>query len=172
MSNLTNCHAIVILTRIKVQQTNWSNKMKNPAKKLTLSITAGLLLSSLLLPSAFAADLPAGAVVSGGLTWTRNNSTVEGKFANWRTASNTCASLNGWGSGKWRLPTRQELITLHTASEMALIRAGWTLDNTWSSETSAGSSDTDHHSGVRLNDGSISWTLNSGLIFVSCVRVN
>ncbi|CAN1502228.1 hypothetical protein MCEORH2_00554 [Methylophilaceae bacterium] len=45
-------------------------------KKLTLSLTATVLLASLLLPSAFAADMPAGTVTSGGLTWTNNTSMV------------------------------------------------------------------------------------------------
>ena len=165
MSNLTNCHAIVILDKIKVQQTNWSNKMKNPAKKLTLSITAGLLLSSLLLPSAFAASLPAGAVVSNGLTWTRNNSTFASPGRTvWLAANNTCNALIAGGHNDWRLPVSSEFSALDKG---ALKSAGWTLDFTWSSTAS---DDVGYHYLVDLSNGNVLSSSGSLSSYVSCVR--
>ncbi|CAN1502194.1 Protein of unknown function DUF1566 [Methylophilaceae bacterium] len=108
--------------------------MKKSTKRLTLSITVGLLLSSLILPSAFAADMPAGTVVSGGLTWTRNNSTVASSgTANWNATHSTCNALSVGGIDNWRLPTKQELSALFAASRSVLTSAGWTLGTTWSS---------------------------------------
>lgn len=84
-----------------------------------------------------AATLPAGAVVSGGLTWTRNNTTVPGGESSWYTADNTCKELTAQGlrAGTWRLPTKAELLALYEAGNNVLSAAGWTLSYTWSSTT-------------------------------------
>ena len=135
--------------------------MKNPAKKLTLSITAGLLLSSLLLQSAFADNLPAGYVVSGGLTWTSNNGM--GLFSD---ANGMCANKIESGADNWRLPTQQELSALYSASKSAFTTAGWTLNYTWSSTAYGAGS----HYFVYLDDGLVGWAVDSGNAYVTCVH--
>ena len=137
--------------------------MKKSLRKLTQTITAGLLLSSLLLPSAFAADLPPGTVVSNGLTWTRNNSTIKSKTANWTTANNACNALTAGGYTDWRLPVFSEFDAL---DNVALKSAGWTLDNTWSSTRYSSGR---HYSGY-LPNGNTGWGYDDTLYYVSCVR--
>jgi hypothetical protein len=132
------------------------------AKKLTLSITTGLLLSSLLLPLAFAADLPAGTVASGGLTWI-----LASKTANWsNAASSSCGHLTAGGYTDWHLPTKSQLSTLQATSKAQLTKAGWTLGNTWSSNVYDPSS----HFTVNLIYGVVDYGYDSDLKFVSCVR--
>jgi hypothetical protein len=82
-----------------------------------------------LVPTAFAAGMPAGTVVSNGLTWTRNNSTVgsSGK-SNWSAANNTCQALTAGGYSNWRLPVNSELNAL---DKSLLKSAGWAIDYTW-----------------------------------------
>jgi hypothetical protein len=145
---------------------NWSNKIKKYAKRLTLSITASVLLASLLLPSAFAADMPAGTVVSNRLKWTQNNSTVvsPGK-SNWSVAKNTCDKLTAGGYTDWRLPLNSEL----NALDKGLLKsAGWTIDYIWSSET-------DHNSNYHYvkwlgNVDLLETVPNNNVVYVSCVR--
>jgi len=104
---------------------------------------------------AAAVTLPAGYVVSGGLTWTPDNSTASPGYTDWTTANNTCAALTAQGlvAGSWRLPTRLELSALFTAlvspyssPASPLTTAGWGLTNTWSSD--AGATLNNH---IRLN---------------------
>ena len=143
--------------------------MKETAKKLTLSITAGLLLSSLLLPSAFAASLPAGTVVSNGLTWTRNNSTVAspGK-SNWSDAKSTCDKLTAGGYTDWRLPVNSELNALDKG---ALKSAGWTIDYNWSETPANGSSGNGYHYMKSLSSGGyLVQVSDRSDNYVSCVR--
>ena len=143
--------------------------MKNPAKKLTLSITAGLLLSSLLLPSAFAASLPAGAVVSNGLTWTRNNSTFASPGRTvWLAANNTCNALIAGGHNDWRLPTNAEL----NALDKGLLKsAGWTIDYNWSETPALGSSGNGYHYMKYPGDGGYLMQVgDNNDNYVSCVR--
>ena len=148
------------MSRLKV-----CDNFKN-AKKLRLSITAGLLLNTLLLPSAFAEDLPTGAVVSGGLTWTRNNSTVASLGpTNWNTAHSTCDTLTSGGFDNWRLPTKQELSALFAASRSALTAAGWTLGTTWSSTHD----DAGNHYVVDLFSGIVNFGNGKGS-YGSCVH--
>lgn len=173
----------------KVQQTNWSNKMKKSLRKLTQTITAGLLLSSLLLPSAFAADLPpgtvvscgsprplvpvlaadmpAGTVVSGGLTWMQNRSMVPSPgLVNWSTANNTCNALTAGGYSDWRLPTKQELSALYSACKLTIIVVDWLPVSTWSSTDYYGT----YHYSVDLGKGSVHNFVNGSKLSVSCVR--
>jgi hypothetical protein len=117
------------------------------------------------------APLPDGAVVSVGLTWTRNNSTVANPGrANWTTANNTCNALTAQGlaAGSWRLPTSAELQALYAAGNNALSSAGWEvpLGGTWSSTASGAGS----HNGVHLASGNIFSTLDTTDVYVSCVR--
>ena len=114
------------------------------------------------------AALPAGAVLSGGLTWTRNNSTVTSPgTSNWTTANSTCNNLIVGGADNWRLPTQAELYALYTAGKGPLSTAGWTLDWTWSS-TDGGAG---NHYGVYLYNGGVSWLDdNDGSTYVSCVH--
>ena len=148
--------------------TNWSNKMKESFRKSTLSITAGLLLSSMLLPSAFAGYLPDGTVNSLGLTWTRNNSTISstGK-ADWNAANKTCNALTAGGFTDWRLPTKQELSILFSISINALTTAGWTLKSTWSSTKY--NNDNSIYYCVDLANGNYGWA-NGGSYYVTCVH--
>lgn len=141
--------------------------MKKTAKKLTLPITAGLLLCSLLLPSAFAAGLPAGTIVSNGLTWTRNNSTVgsSGK-SNWSVAKSTCDNLNVGGYNDWHLPTNAELNAL---DKSLLKSAGWTIDYNWS--VTPGNGDGGYHYMKYMgNGGYLIQTSDRNDHYVSCVR--
>lgn len=139
--------------------------MKTSTIKSIAFITASVLLTSLLLPSAFAADLPAGTVVSGGLTWTRNNSTVASLGAtNWNTAHSTCDTLTA-GGFNWRLPTKQELSALFAASRSALTAAGWTLGTTWSSTHD----DAGNHYVVDLFSGIVNFGNGKGS-YGSCVH--
>ncbi len=151
-----------------MQQTNWSNKMKESFRKSTLSITAGLLLSSMSLPSAFAGYLPDGTVNSLGLTWTRNNSTISstGK-ADWNAANKTCNALTAGGFTDWRLPTKQELSILFSISINALTTAGWTLKSTWSSTKY--NNDNSIYYFVDLANGNYGWA-NGGSYYVTCVH--
>jgi hypothetical protein len=104
-------------------------------------------------------------LVSGGLTWTRNNRTVASPgYANWTTANNTCSALTQ-GGFTWRLPTQAELSALYTAGG-ALTTAGWTLTYTWSStDDGAGG-----HYLVDLYDGFVGWGHDSYSGYVSCVH--
>ncbi len=116
-----------------------------------------------------AATPPAGAVVSGGLTWTRNNSTVASPgYSNWTTANTTCAALTAQGlsAGSWRLPTQAELSALYTAGTGQLTTAGWTLDDTWSA-TYAGAG---FHYNVSLLNGYVRPYDDSNGAYVSCVH--
>ena len=142
--------------------------MKRTAKKLTMSVITGLLLSPLLLPSAFAAwDLPAGTVASNGLTWTRNNSTVgsPGK-STWSVAQSTCDNLTAGGFSDWRLPVNSELNALDKSK---LKSAGWTIDYNWSKTPGIGT--TDYHYMKDLGSGGyLMQVSNNGDNYVSCVR--
>lgn len=151
-----------------MQQANWSNKMKKSPRKSTPSITAGLLLSSLFLPSAFAGYLPDGTVNSFGLTWTRNNSTVAspGK-ADQNFANYTCDRLTTGGFTDWRLPTKQELLMLFSAGTTELTSAGWTLENTWSSTKY--NNENSLYYFVNLSNGNYGWA-NGGSYYVTCVH--
>ncbi len=143
--------------------------MKKYAKRLTLSITASVLLSSLLLPSAFARFPTDGSVVSNGLTWTRNNSTVAspGK-SNWSVAKSTCDKLTAGGYTDWRLPTNSELNALDKG---ALKSAGWTIDYNWSETPALGSSDNGYHYMKFLGDGGYLMQVgDNNDNYVSCVR--
>ncbi|MDO9232444.1 MAG: DUF1566 domain-containing protein [Methylotenera sp.] len=114
------------------------------------------------------APLPVGAVVSVGLTWTRDNSTVANPgYANWTTANNTCNALTAQGlaAGSWRLPTQAELSALYTAGTGALTTAGWAVSGTWSSTASGAG-----HNGVNLGNGNVFSTLDTADVYVSCVR--
>ncbi len=139
-------------------------------KNLPQPAILGLLLSAFLLSSAFAAGLPAGAVVSGGLTWTRNNSTAVGNgSAEFSRAELVCHNLTTEGYTDWRLPTKVELSALSASSKTALTSAGWTLGITWSA--------TPH---PKKGNGYLSVVLNNGFVtgtadpysthYVSCVR--
>ena len=144
------------MSRLKVCE-NFKN-----AKKLTLSITAGLLLNSLFLTSAFAADMPAGTVISGGLTWI-----LASKTANWSNAnSSSCGHSTAGGYTDWHLPTKSQLSTLQATSKAQLTNAGWTLGNTWSSNVYDPSS----HFIVNLIYGVVDYGYDSNNYFVSCVR--
>jgi hypothetical protein len=100
-------------------------------KKLTLPAIGGLLLSSLLLPSALAANLPEGAVVSGGLAWTRNNSTAVGNgSAAFGLAKQACDNLTqSYTVGACLLRWNYCAVSI---SKTALTSGSWTLGNTWS----------------------------------------
>ena len=113
--------------------------------------------------------LPAGAVVSGGLTWTSNNSTIASPgLASWTTASATCAALTAQGlsAGSWRLPTQVELSALYNAGTTALTAAGWTLDITWSATTA----DAGAHYVLDLAYGNVISISDSYPYRVSCVH--
>jgi len=138
------------------------------AKKLTLTVISGLLsLGSLLLPSAFASGLPAGTVVSNGLTWTRNNSTVAspGK-SNWSDAKSACDKLTAGGYTDWRLPVNSELNALDKG---VLKSAGWTIDYNWS-ETPGNGDGHYHYMKWLGNGGYLMAVSDNGDNYVSCVR--
>ena len=139
-------------------------------KKLTLPAIGGLLLSSLLLPSALAANLPEGAVVSGGLAWTRNNSTAVGNgSAAFGLAKHACDNLTAGGYTDWRLSTKVELSALSASSKTALTSAGWTLGNTWSATPNPNKGS--GYLSVVLNNGLVTATGDPYLThYVSCVR--
>ena len=141
--------------------------MKKSTKKLTLLISIGLLLSSLFSQSAFAGGLPAGTVVSNGLTWTRNNSTVAspGK-SNWSVAKSTCDNLTAGGYTDWRLPVNSELNAL---DKSILKSAGWTIDYNWSETPGNGGSG---HYVKWLGAGGYLTTFHDDFdsVYVSCVR--
>ncbi len=111
------------------------------------------------------AALPAGAVLSGGLTWTRNNSTATGR-STWNNANSTCNNLIVGGADNWRLPTQAELYALYTAGTGPLSTAGWTLNFTWSSDAGV----TGFHYGVGLGNGDVGSYSDSDYNYVSCVH--
>ena len=105
-------------------------------------------------------------LVSGGLTWTSNNSTVASPgYANWTTANATCVALTQ-GGFTWRLPTSAELSALYAAGTAALSTAGWTLGIAWSS-TDGGAG---IHGIVSLGNGGVGWNGDSYDFYVSCVH--
>ena len=108
--------------------------------------------------------LPDGAVVSGGLTWTRNNSTAPVR-RNWNDANSTCNNLIVGGADNWRLPTQAEL--LYIAGTGALRDAGWTLSGTWSSDVGVTGVS---HVVVGLSNGFNVWLADSTDAYVSCVH--
>jgi hypothetical protein len=85
-------------------------------------------------------------LVSGGLTWTKNNATApsgivytdngtvktapSGSVPTYTTANATCAALTEDGF-TWRLPTLLELVALYDEGRNRL--TGWTLFWTWTS---------------------------------------
>ena len=107
------------------------------------------------------AALPAGYVVSGGLTWapiTRN--------VTWDYAQSTCDNLSVPGiTGKWRLPNLGELSALFTAKGWP--STGWIRDITWSSDAYG----TLEHRTVDLGGGSVGHYDNYGYqLAMSCVH--
>jgi hypothetical protein len=117
--------------------------MKNNIKRtlflLCLLLSASIFAQNSVKKDVKLAELPAGAVVSGGLTWTRNNTTVSGGESSWYAGYEACNNLTaqGFPVGSWRLPTKDELLALYEAGNGALSSAGWTLSYTWSSSTNA-----------------------------------
>ena len=108
---------------------------------------------------------PISTLVSGGFTWTKNNSTVAGGVSNWTTANSTCVALRQ-GGFTWRLPSRTELSDLYTADKSALTTAGWELYNTWSSTLNR----TNYYDAVNLFNGVFGYLVQSEKINVTCVH--
>ncbi|MFA6016415.1 MAG: hypothetical protein WC742_15255 [Gallionellaceae bacterium] len=103
--------------------------------KLRQPIAVALLLLGSLLaaPTATAEALPAGYVVSGGLTWTPNNILA----LPWGAANSHCADLSAAGSSDWRLPSDGELVVLtRGVGKESIKQAGWAMAFTWSSQLS------------------------------------
>ena len=101
----------------------------------------------------------------GTLIWSKNNSTVASRYANYSAALAACVAMNNssaLGYSDWRLPTQQELSGLYN-SHTAL--TGWTSAFTWSSTAGGGG-----HYDVDLNVGGVGWIYDGTYGYVSCVH--
>lgn len=147
--------------------------MKKYLRKPTLPIIAGLLLSSLLLPSAFAADLPAGAVeLHGVFTYKRNNSTAPSPgTSNWSVADKTCKALTAMGlpPGSWRLPTQPELTEV---ARLNLKDLGWSYDQKYTWTSTKGKYFSGDHLAVSLYGGFYTNYGDQIVAYVSCIHSN
>ena len=111
--------------------------------------------------------LPSGYLVQGGLTWTPN--TIGGwdgrGCTQWDTANTYCTTSTINGQTNWRLPTRDELVSLSN-SGAASGAQGWVLNSpTWSSTPDGAGI----HDFVDMQ-GSYGWSGDNGYGFVSCVH--
>jgi hypothetical protein len=110
---------------------------------LTLDVASADTLKKAEVPSAAPVKLPPGYIVQGGLTWAPIGATA----VTLAEAKNICSSSTALGY-KWRLPTKDELVsltrydgsTLGIRHEVAyrtgvskLRTQGWTLYDVWSS---------------------------------------
>ncbi len=96
------------------------------ATPVTNSANAGVVSAT------FPASLPAGYIVSGGLTWAP---ITTGDI--WPNAASTCSASTalGYAAGSWRQPTYSELVALYNnrGNITPYPPTGWILNNTWSS---------------------------------------
>ena len=108
--------------------------------------------------------LPAGSIVSGGLTWAKPAALPRP----WVITVSYCSSATIAGKTGWRLPGASELTALYAAQGSAnMAAAGWPTDWIWSS--------TPYSSGyqvVRMSDGLGSWApaVDGNRYYVACVR--
>jgi hypothetical protein len=106
--------------------------------------------------------LPAGYVVQGGLTWMPVTF-----FDTWASANAYCANTAINGQTGWRMPTQTELSALYTSG--AMNGQEWALLFTWSSTVYSTVSVSRHYY-VELGNGSVGWSSDTDLLYVSCVR--
>jgi len=114
-------------------------------------------------------SLPAGYIEQGGLTWMPNTfSGLNGNgFATWSAANTYCTTTTINGETGWRLPTRDELMSLSSTGLQAG-QTGWASYFTWSS-TPYYSAENIHYV-VALDQGFDNWGYDSFDTNVSCVR--
>ena len=110
--------------------------------------------------------LPAGYLISGGLTWAPINSS-----SNLSTAQSTCATSTalGYAAGAWRQPSKDELVALYSLypnNSATLSALGWTLFFTWSSTDYGGG----NHYQIYLAGGNEFPDNDANLYYVSCVH--
>lgn len=116
--------------------------------------------------------LPPGYIQQGGLTWMPNTlgpwsdvlSWGFPGYTDWNTANTYCTTSTINGRTGWRLPSKDELVSLHTSGELAG-KPDWTLSYAWSSTFDRG----DHYI-VDLNNGQVTPAVDWGNSNVSCVR--
>jgi hypothetical protein len=112
-----------------------------------------------------------GYLQQGGLTWVPNMRSGANDLnlgdgrGYWSTANDRCNTATFNGQTGWRLPNKDELVSLANSKAM-LNLPGWTLSSTWSS-TSDGLS---KHYEVYLENGSSLLSSDSMLNYVTCVR--
>lgn len=121
-------------------------------------------MSSLLLPSAFAEDLPAGTVTNARRLWTSNTPGT----SNWNTANKKCDNLSAGGYTDWHLPTTHQLGELYDASKPALKSAGWAMQGTWTS-TEEGEN-TGGHNTMDLDNGKLAYASDGYKLNVTCIH--
>jgi hypothetical protein len=126
-------------------------------------------IDSIVMSSGIITPAPISTLVSGGLTWTKNNSTVAGGYSYWTTANNTCTALTQDGF-TWRLPTSAELLALHDSGTSPLTTAGWTLDGTWSSSDRSPGHSNGFYTVVNLEYGYTEPGGNPYMHYASCVH--
>ena len=133
----------------------------------TILVTKGSVKIDSIVISSGVVALPAGYLSQGGLTWTPNTigGWNGGGYTDWNTANTYCTTSTINGQTGWRLPTTAELSALYTSGAMNG-QPGWALDYTWSS-TPHGAG---RHESVYLNGGGVSWDVDWGIDYVSCVR--
>lgn len=85
--------------------------------------------------------LPAGSLVSGGLTWVRGPAIKRP----WNNAENACSNATIAGLTGWRLPTLSEFSAMYSAQSANLADAGWAADWYWTGTAS--------YRVIRLSDG-------------------
>ncbi len=115
-----------------------------------------------------AAGLPAGYVQQGGLTWTPNTIggwNGGGGYTDWNTANAYCTSTTINGQTGWRLPSKDELVSLYNSGALSG-QPGWELDETWSSTPYGAGA----HYDFGLYDGYVSFNDDTDYSYVSCVR--
>ncbi len=117
-----------------------------------------------------AATLPAGYITQGGLTWTPNTimpptAAYPQGYSTWTNANAFCASHSVNGLTGWRLPTKDELVSLYNSVAMNGV-SGWALGSTWS----ATAIEPGVHYAVGLGNSFVYWTEDWDNGYVSCVR--
>lgn len=116
---------------VTVTVTDSSSPQKSASKVLSLTVLNG-------------DSLPAGYVSQGGLTWMPETF----QLLTWPDANAYCNSTAINGQNGWRLPTKDELVSLYNSG--AMNGQGWTLSFTWSLTLVNNLS---NHYEVSLNDG-------------------
>jgi len=117
--------------------------------------------------------LPAGYVVQGGLTWMPATFIVPVTFGStfWANANAYCTNTTINGQTGWRLPTKDELLSLANSGALNAVTSQWTWFYVWSSTPSpTGGYYVVYLDPTRIFNGTVDVGTDGN--YVTCVRSN